>query len=376
GIPDFRGPQGVWTRNPEAARLFTLQNYLADREIRRRAWIARRDSPAWAAVPNAAHNALVELDRAGRLAAVVTQNIDGLHQRAGLPDERVIELHGTLFGVVCLGCGDRTEMAAALDRVAAGASGPPPEVVPLDVADLASVRAAADRVAETVDRLDVLMNNAGVMALPFGRTADGFEIQFGTNHLGPFALSGLLLPALRRADDPRVVTVSSLLHRGGVIAWNDLNWEHAPYRTWAAYSQSKLANLLFTFELDRRVRAAGVELIAAAAHPGYARTHLQTAGAEQSGNRAKAAAITAINRVLGQSDAMGALPQLYAATMPDVEGGDYFGPRGPFEQRGHPKRVSASAAARDVDAARRLWVASETLTGVSFNLPPAPPPSS
>ena len=165
--------------------------------------------------------------------------------------------------------------------------------------------------------------------------------------------------------------MSSNAHKFGGMPLDDLIWEHSRYSRWPAYGQSKLANLLFTSELHRRVTAAGVPLLAAAAHPGYATTHLQTAGAEQGGNRARAAAISTVSQVMGQTDVMGALPQLYAATMPDVEGGDYCGPRGPFEQRGYPKRVSTAAAAGDPTTARRLWDESEVLTGVSFGLPPS-----
>jgi NAD(P)-dependent dehydrogenase (short-subunit alcohol dehydrogenase family) len=267
---------------------------------------------------------------------------------------------------VLLGCRNPDKGDAAREQVAADATGPEPRVVALDLADLDSVRSCAEGLTETVDRLDVLMNNAGVMAIPRAVSAQGFEMQFATNHLGHYALTARVLPLLRRADGPRVVTVSSTAHRPGRIRWDDLDWEHG-YGKWRAYAQSKVANLLFTFELDRRARAAGVDLVAAAAHPGYAATHLQAVGPEQSQNRFMARASEVSNRLFAQTDAMGALPQLYAATMPDVRGGEFFGPDGLFEQRGHPKRVGASRAARNEADARRLWEVSEQLTGVEFD---------
>jgi NAD(P)-dependent dehydrogenase (short-subunit alcohol dehydrogenase family) len=268
---------------------------------------------------------------------------------------------------VLLGCRNPEKGAAARDQVAAGATGPAPVLVALDLADLDSVRSCTRDLTETVDRLDVLMNNAGVMAIPRTLSAQGFEAQFATNHLGHFALTAQLLPLLRRADAARVVTTSSTAHRMGRMRWDDLNWERS-YSKWRAYGQSKLANLLFTFELDRRARAAGPGLLAAAAHPGYAATHLQAVGPEQSGSNFMLRATAAGNRMFAQTDEMGALPQLYAATMPDVRGGDYFGPDGLFQQRGHPKRVGTSKAARNEADARRLWETSEQLTGVEFDL--------
>ncbi|MGH9246863.1 MAG: oxidoreductase [Acidimicrobiales bacterium] len=267
---------------------------------------------------------------------------------------------------VLMACRNEEKAKAGLDEVQAVATGPTPEVVRLDLADLSSVRACAEEVGGAVDRLDVLMNNAGVMALPLRRTADGFEMQFGTNHLGPFALTGRLLPSLLAAEEPRVVTTSSLAHRAGKMRWDDLNWERGRYMRWPAYGQSKLANLWFTFELDRRADEAASRLVSVAAHPGYAATHLQAAGPEQSGNRLMGMAMGALNRIIAQSDAMGALPQLYAASMPDVTGGEYFGPDGLFERAGYPQRVGTSGAARDVEAARRLWECSEVLTGVTY----------
>jgi NAD(P)-dependent dehydrogenase (short-subunit alcohol dehydrogenase family) len=297
-------------------------------------------------------------DQTGR-----TVVISGANSGLGLRSAEALAARGAR---VLMACRNETKARAAVERVRAVATAAEPEVVRLDLADLTSVRTAAEHIGELAPALDVLMNNAGVMAVPLGRTADGFEMQFGTNHLGHFALTGLLLPALLRARAPRVVTTSSGAHRMGRMRWDDLNWHRGRYRKWLAYGQSKLANLLFTFELDRRARETGSHLTAAAAHPGYAATHLQAVGPEQSGNKLALIGMGALNRVMAQSDVMGALPQLYAATMPDVTGGQYFGPGGPFEVRGFPRRVAATRAARDPDAARRLWEASEELTGVAY----------
>ncbi|CAN5729963.1 oxidoreductase [soil metagenome] len=264
---------------------------------------------------------------------------------------------------VLLACRDQAKAVGALAQVES--AGGEAEVVSVDLADLSSVRACADDVRERVERLDVVVNNAGVMALPERRTADGFEMQFGTNHLGHFALTGLLLPTLLAAEAPRVVTMSSGAHKIGRMHWDDLMFERG-YRRWLVYGQSKLANLLFTFGLDRRARQAGAPLIAVAAHPGYASTHLQAAGPEMAGRKLMAKVMEVANQVVAQSDEMGALPSLYAATMPDVQGSEYFGPDGPGELRGHPRRVSATKHAYDDAAWDRLWARSEELTGVTY----------
>ena len=228
------------------------------------------------------------------------------------------------------------------------------EVRRLDLADLASVREFA---AGWTGDLEILIKNAGVMAVPKARTVDGFELQFGTNHLGHFALTNLLLPSIT----DRVVTVSSVAHRMGRITIDDLNWERRRYQTWGAYGQSKLANLLFTLELERRLTAAGSPVRAVAAHPGYAATNLQS----HSSNPFTSAMMSIANTVIAQSDAQGALPTLYAATQ-DVPGAAYVGPDGFQETRGHPTLVSRSTAANDADMAARLWSESERLTGTTF----------
>ena len=268
---------------------------------------------------------------------------------------------------VLLGCRNAEKAAAALESVSARATGPAPEVVAMDLADLDDVAAAAEKVAASVDRLDVLVNNAGVMALPLRRTPQGHEMQFGTNHLGHFALTGRLLPSLLAAPAPRVVTIASQGHRMGKIRWDDPDWHKGRYAKWLAYGQTKLANLLFTAELDRQAQSAGSTLVAAAAHPGYARTHLSAAGPEMSGNKIMYRLTRISDQVMGQSDELGALPQLYAATMPDVRGNDYFGPDGPFQSRGYPTRVGRTSRASSAEDARRLWAMSEEMTGVTYD---------
>ncbi|MEJ7629647.1 MAG: oxidoreductase [Nocardioidaceae bacterium] len=233
------------------------------------------------------------------------------------------------------------------------------EVRRLDLADLASVR----QFAADLDRpVDVLLNNAGVMATPFGRTVDGFERQIGTNHLGHFALTNLLLARLT----DRVVTMSSLMHKNGRVRADDLSWEHRRYRRWGAYSQSKLANLLFAAELQRRLDSAGSSVRSLAAHPGYAATNLQG----HTGNPLVHAALWAGNALFAQSAEQGALPIVYAAVS-DLPGGAYVGPTSRNESRGAPGLAGRSAAASDEDLARRLWEQSELLTGVRFGLSPS-----
>lgn len=233
------------------------------------------------------------------------------------------------------------------------------QVRALDLADLASVRAFA----AGVDGVDLLINNAGIMMTPRSSTRDGFELQLGTNHLGHFALTGLLMDRLLASARGRVVTVTSIEHKPGRIAFEDLQSERS-YSPRRAYQQSKLANVLFALELDRRLRAAGQSLVSVLAHPGYAATNLQSAG--PTGLLKSMLAVT--NRFVAQSAEQGALPQLYAATAADVRGGELFGPDGLGELRGWPTRVRPVPAGLDEVAARRLWSVSEELTGVSFEI--------
>jgi len=232
------------------------------------------------------------------------------------------------------------------------------EVRELDLARLGSVREFA---AAWDGEIALLINNAGVMVPPLSRTADGFELQLGTNHLGHFALTNLLLARVTG----RVVTVASLAHRSGRIDLDDLNWERRPYRRWGAYCQSKLANLLFTAELQLRLAEAGSDVLATAAHPGYTATNLQFAGTPPWAQRAL---MTVTNRLIAQGEEAGALPTV-AAAVADVPGAAYLGPAGPREWRGLPRLVGRAPAAVDMDVARRLWDVSEELTGVRFPLP-------
>jgi NAD(P)-dependent dehydrogenase (short-subunit alcohol dehydrogenase family) len=235
----------------------------------------------------------------------------------------------------------------------------------VDLADLTSVRRATVE-AEDLGPIHVLLNNAGVMAPPHARTVDGLELQLATNHFGPFLLTGLLLPQLVEAGDARVVTVSSLMHKNARRApLDDPRSLHGRYRRWQAYSRTKLANLLFTFELDRRLRLAGLPVAAMAAHPGYSGTHLVANGQLGRSSGGFASILDAVNRAISQSAAVGALPLLMAATA-DVPGSSYCGPGGPGELRGLPRLVGCTRLARDEGAQRELWELSERTVGLSY----------
>ncbi len=237
----------------------------------------------------------------------------------------------------------------------------------LDLADLDGVNAFAVEVRAAYDRLDMLINNAGVMALPYRETADGFEMQFGVNHLGHFALTGHLLEMLLATPGARVVTVSSMLHRGGQINFADLQGKKN-YSKRGAYSQSKLANLLFAYELQRRLTAVSADVISVAAHPGYAATNLQEAGPNMEGSTLQKRIMEIANKLFAQSAAMGALPTLYAATAADVHGGEFYGPDGFGGMRGYPTCTESSPQSHDAATAVQLWQVSEDLTGVKYTL--------
>ena len=299
-------------------------------------------------------------DQSGKTALVTGGN-------SGLGYETVLHL-ARKGARVLLAARDTGRGVAALERLRAGAPGSQAELARIDLADLTSVERFATGFLAGGEGLDLLINNAGVMAIPQREaTAQGHERQFGTNHLGHFALTGRLLPALARRPGSRVVTVSSNQHnRAKGIDFDDLQGERS-YRPWGAYAQSKLANAMFVLELDRRLRVAGLDLISAGAHPGFASTNLQIAGPRSGGTSLAARGMGVATRVFAQPARDGALPTLYAATAADVHGGDYFGPDGPGEMRGHhPKPVQFSAAAHDQAAAARLWAVSEELTGVTF----------
>ncbi|GGO80660.1 oxidoreductase [Wenjunlia tyrosinilytica] len=266
---------------------------------------------------------------------------------------------------VVLACRDESRGKAAEARIGEEVPGAEVELSVLDLADLASVRDFAERYGRSGrEGLDLLVNNAGVMALPYRRTADGFETQFGVNHLGHFALTGLLLPKLLARPGARVVSVSSGFHALGNVDLGDLNSERK-YRRWIAYGRSKTANLLFTHELARRAVAAGADLVAAAAHPGYASTNLQTAGVRMEGRRMAERVAELANRVIAQSADAGALPALFAATAPGVAQDAFFGPR-VQGWRGAPAPSWRAKWTLDDKSAELLWSASEQLTGVTY----------
>jgi NAD(P)-dependent dehydrogenase (short-subunit alcohol dehydrogenase family) len=299
-------------------------------------------------------------DQNGRVAVVT-----GANSGIGLVASRELARAGAKVVLACRDLGRGEEAAAEIRAPVPGAE---LEVRQLDLADLSSVRSFAASLAQVDGGLDLLINNAGVMATPRRLTADGFELQFGTNHLGHFALTGLLLPRLLQTSEPRVVTVSSSAHRTGRIDFDDLQGERR-YGRWSAYGQSKLANLLFAYELQRRADAAGARLRSLAVHPGYAATNLQSAGPGLGGgivSRLNQVVMAISNRLLAQSDEMGALPTLFAATAPDLPGGSFAGPTSMGGARGHPGLVSSSGASKDPEAARRLWEISEELTGVRY----------
>ncbi|MES2394164.1 MAG: oxidoreductase [Acidobacteriota bacterium] len=294
--------------------------------------------------------------QAGKTALVTGAN-SGIGYQAALEMAR----HGAH---VLLGVRSEAKGREALRRLQAEAPEATAEVVELDMASLKSVRAFAEGFVARGVALDVLINNAGVMALKTREeTEDGFERQFGTNHLGHFALTGLLVPALKRAAAPRVVTVASLAHRNGKIEWDNLQSERK-YVPWDTYGMTKLANILFARELDRRAREAGSPLLSVAVHPGIARTNIFDNGPGNSD--LKAIAVKIFAPIMTQSDDKGALPTLYAATSPAVKGGDYIGPDGMGEFKGWPTVVKPRPQALDEAVGMKLWTVSEELTGVVY----------
>jgi NAD(P)-dependent dehydrogenase (short-subunit alcohol dehydrogenase family) len=281
---------------------------------------------------------------------------------SGLGYQTALELlrHGA---EVVVAARNPEKSARAAAELAAASGREAPDVVDLNLSDLASVRAAAEQVTKSYDSLDLLVNNAGIMAPPYRQTSDGFELQIGTNHLGHFALTAQVMPLLAKAPQPRVVTVSSFMHKSvRAISKADLRAAN-DYRKWDAYGKSKLANLLFMLELDRRARAAGSPVLSAGSHPGYALTHLQTAGPQLGGIDLAARVLAIGTRLVAQSAAAGAWPSLYAATLPDLPPGSYVGPR-VLELRGAPKVVVPSRSARDEEMAKQLWSWSVEATGV------------
>ncbi len=245
---------------------------------------------------------------------------------------------------------------AALDKIKAGYQDANVKVMELDIASLESVRRFTESFKKNYSRLDLLINNAGVMMPPYSKTADGFELQFGTNHLGHFALTGLLMDLIINTESSRVVNVSSTSHKSGKIDFDDLDWEKRTYKKMRAYCDSKIANIYFTYELQRNLEKAGSKTIAVASHPGWTATELQR----------HVGIVNFLNRFFSQGIDMGALPTLYAAIAPDVKGGDYYGPAGWLEMRGYPKKIESNELSHDQKISKKLWEASEELTGIKW----------
>lgn len=297
-------------------------------------------------------------DLSGRVALVT-----GANSGLGLQTSRALAAAGCR---VLMACRNPQKGQAALaqlqQELGAGAT---LQLLALDLASLDSVRRCAEQVLGEEQALDLLINNAGVMAVPQGWTVDGFETQIGTNHFGHFALTLRLLPLLRRAAAARVVTVSSMAHRWTPgLDFSDIDWRRRSYRRWQAYGDSKLANLYFSFELARRLDGSGIKAVAA--HPGYADTHLQYVAAEEKNNPLEKGLMWLGNGLFAQPAAMGALPSLYAACDASVDNGDFIGPDGFRQTRGYPRKVGARRLARHADLARQLWTESEQRCEVSW----------
>lgn len=297
-------------------------------------------------------------DQTGRVALVT-----GANSGVGFETARALALKGAQ---VILACRDGTRGEAAAAAIRAEQPAAIVSFSRLDLADLASIRACAAEFKERYERLDMLINNAGIMAVPRRTTtADGFEMHFGTNHLGHFALTGLLIDRLLMTPGARVVTVSSALASVGRLDFGDLNWERS-YQSWRAYGRSKLANLMFSLELGRQLSASGAGVLSVAAMPGYAATNLQYRGPGISRQSLYGRLVGLGNRLLAQSAADGALPSLYAACAAGVQSGDYYVPERLFHARGAPVRIAPGARARDPETAGRLWQVSVEMTGVDF----------
>lgn len=298
-------------------------------------------------------------DLTGKVALVT-----GANSGIGYETASALAAHGAH---VVMGCRNPEKARRAVDDLENDLERSSLEVLDLDLSDLTSVRRAAARVTSEHARLDLLINNAGVMGAPYRQTADGFELQMATNHLGHFALTGLLLDRLLTSGRSRVVTVSSNMHRTGHLRLNDVAGSTAHNR-WVTYGTSKLANLLFVAELSRRLAAEVVPTIAVAAHPGWTRSNLAGTGAAMDEQRLRAKTGRVVGRTFGQATAAGALPSLYAATAPEVEAGQYFGPSRAFELFGPPTLVRPNRKARNAETSSRLWEISEELTGVRYDV--------
>ncbi len=293
----------------------------------------------------------------GRIAVVT-----GANSGLGYHISRVLALKGARVVMACrnLHKGEEARKAILGEKPEI-----PPELMELDLADLTSVTGFAARIRSNTDRLDLLINNAGLMAIPLQRTQDGFEMQFGVNYLGHFALTASLWPLIKNTEGSRIVNVSSAAHHFGRIRFQDIHWEGS-YSKWGAYGMSKLSNLLFTRELATRIVQSGDAVLVAAAHPGYADTALQSKGPEMEGSAWKVRLYNLANDLLAQSAAQGALPVLFAATAEGVEQGGYYGPDGLFRMKGDPAPDRPNPRRVTDESARKLWTLSEQLTGISF----------
>ena len=292
-----------------------------------------------------------------------TAVVTGANSGLGLHSTRGLAQAGA---TVIMACRNQEKAQQAADAIHRDIKDAKLEIASLDLSDLGSVKAFSSSLIKSSTMIDLLLNNAGVMAVPYSTTTDGFEMQIGTNHFGHFALTGLLLNQLR--DRARIINVASMAHRWTPgIDFDDIDWKSRRYNRWQAYGDSKLANLLFTFELERRLRSAGSSIMVAAAHPGYSDTHLQYVAAEQKQSRLEKWVMAAANKLVAQPAEMGALPSLYAATAADIASGDYIGPDGFQQMRGYPKKVGCRKLARDPDIAAQLWTLSEQRTGITFS---------
>lgn len=293
-----------------------------------------------------------------------TAVVTGANSGLGFYTSRALALKGARVIMACrnLEKGEEARQLIVEEGVAVN-----PEVWQLNLASLESVKQFALKMEESDIKLDLLINNAGLMAIPFDNTEDGFEMQFGVNHLGHFALSARLWPRVSATPGSRLIQVSSVAHQFGKIHFKDIHWERG-YKKWGAYGMSKLANLLFVHELASRLAENGSSVTVAAAHPGYADTELQAKSARMKGRSLSAAAMSMINKVLAQSGEKGALPSLYAATAEDVEQGAYFGPGGPLKMHGWPAPDIPNKKLVNNEVAKKLWEVSESLTGLDFKV--------
>jgi NAD(P)-dependent dehydrogenase (short-subunit alcohol dehydrogenase family) len=294
--------------------------------------------------------------------------VTGANSGLGFEASKAFAQHGATVIMACRSLERGKQAAYEIKERLTEQTGATLNVRQCDLASLDSVASFAAGVREEYDELHILCNNAGVMAIPRDETEDGFEMQFGVNHLGHFALTGHLLELLVETDgETRVVTHSSGAHTAGDLDFNDLH-RNDSYGKWEAYGQSKLANLHFAYELQRRLEAVGItETKSVACHPGYADTNLQYRGPRESNSRIQYALMTVANRFVGQPASQGVLPLLYAATAPDAEGGAYYGPGGFMNMRGAPERQESNDASHDAVDAEKLWAISEAATGVRFD---------